>query len=339
MTSFQYASPLAIRTDNSPITGPTPINHSCGICGREFLKESGLKRHQKVHINTTAENNGPSFHCHICRLVFNCPNQYSEHVKLHHSQSQALKCSNCACFRPVTANCQTNPFKCESCCRTSISTLNNQVPPNSIQITTSAAQYENQSVTEVPETTNTRKRSKKEKQVHYPVQTLESKMKPYQCSQCGKGFSHSSTLAMHKKIHAGIYKYMCEFCHKKFFLNEYYTRHIRVHTKEKPYRCDLCDKSFSQSNTLTQHRRIHTGEKPYSCPECSRLFSVRDYLNKHMRTHTGEKPYICDICDRKYSQASGLRTHRKSHTIRDLPQANQNEIDLKPSMMMSGNSL
>lgn len=77
-----------------------------------------------------------------------------------------------------------------------------------------------------------------------------------------------------------------------------------------------------------------------------------------MRTHTGEKvsliliyqnfsiiykmmfskqPYICNICDRKYSQASGLRTHRKSHTIRDLPEASQNEM--KPSMMMAGNGL
>lgn len=51
-----------------------------------------------------------------------------------------------------------------------------------------------------------------------------------------------------------------------------------------------------------------------------------------------KQPYICNICDRKYSQASGLRTHRKSHSMRDLPEANPNEIDLKPSMM-AGNGL
>lgn len=195
MTPFQYASPLPVRSNNPPILESTQINHSCGICGREFLKESGLKRHLKVHINTTAENNGPSFHCHICRLVFNCPNQYSEHVKLQHGQSQALKCSNCACFRPITASCQTNPFKCESCCRTTISHHNNAVPPNSNQMTipNNAPQYQNnQSLIATPAAasaaTTTKKRSKKEKQqVHYPVQTLISKMKPYQCQQCGKG--------------------------------------------------------------------------------------------------------------------------------------------------------
>ncbi len=188
---------MPIRVNNPPILVATQINHSCGICGREFLKESGLKRHLKVHINTTAENSGPSFHCHICRLVFNCPNQYSEHVKLHHSQSQALKCSNCACFRPVTASCQTNPFKCESCCRTNVTSHNNEVPPNSNQMTIPinnvpqypAAKYQNLSLIGMPATTATKKRTKKEKQqqIHYPVQTLMSKIKPYQCQQCGKG--------------------------------------------------------------------------------------------------------------------------------------------------------
>lgn len=191
MTPFQYASPLPIRSNNPAILETNPINHSCGICGREFLKESGLKRHLKVHINTTAENSGPSFHCHICRLVFNCPNQYSEHVKLHHGQSQALKCSNCACFRPVTASCQTNPFKCESCCRATISNHNNEVPPNPNHMTipNNAPQYQVQSHIEPPPPPpTTKKRSKKDKQqIHYPVQTVISKMKPYQCQQCGKG--------------------------------------------------------------------------------------------------------------------------------------------------------
>lgn len=191
MTPFQYTTPLPVRPTNQPILVATQINHSCGICGREFLKESGLKRHLKVHINTTAENNGPSFHCHICRLVFSCPNQYSEHVKLHHSQSQALKCSNCACFRPITAGCQNNPFKCESCCR-NVSSHNSGVPPtnpNPMTMPNNVPQYQNPSHIETPSAPPaTKKRSKKDKpQIHYPVQTLIAKVKPYQCQQCGKG--------------------------------------------------------------------------------------------------------------------------------------------------------
>ncbi|NXM47855.1 ZSC30 protein, partial [Gymnorhina tibicen] len=56
-----------------------------------------------------------------------------------------------------------------------------------------------------------------------------SREQPYECGECGKSFSRSSSLINHRKIHTG----------------------------EKPYECLECWKSFRESSSLIQHEDIH----------------------------------------------------------------------------------
>ena len=82
-------------------------------------------------------------------------------------------------------------------------------------------------------------------------------MTPYICDTCGQSFAHSSTLAVHEGIHAGV----------------------------KPYNCDTCGQSFARSGTLIQHGRTHTGVKPYTCDSCGKSFAQSGTLTRHVKTH------------------------------------------------------
>ncbi|XP_006107986.2 zinc finger protein 883-like isoform X1 [Myotis lucifugus] len=138
--------------------------------------------------------------------------------------------------------------------------------------------------------------------------------KSYECSDCGMSFSHRSKLIEHRRGHTGERPYECRECGKFFRRKDYLHNHERVHTGDKPYECSDCGRCFRYQNGLIQHERIHTGEKPYECNYCGKSFSQSSTLLEHHRGHTGEKPYECSVCGTSFSRRSAFTRHQRIHT-------------------------
>ncbi|XP_075034481.1 uncharacterized protein LOC142095436 [Mixophyes fleayi] len=137
--------------------------------------------------------------------------------------------------------------------------------------------------------------------------------KLFTCSECGKSFNQRANFDTHQRIHTGEKPFVCSECGKCFSSKYYLSSHQKVHTKDRRFSCLECGRCFARSQNLIRHQMVHTGEKPFSCTECGKLFSQRYSRDAHQRIHTGEKPFFCVECGKCFTHYSSFIAHKQCH--------------------------
>ncbi|XP_034045258.1 mucin-2 isoform X2 [Thalassophryne amazonica] len=133
------------------------------------------------------------------------------------------------------------------------------------------------------------------------------------CPHCGKGFVYRFGLTKHiLMVHSRIKPFVCQICSRGFFSRRDVEAHIRIHTGEKPFQCNLCQKKFTRKVELNMHLMWHNGEKRHWCAFCGKAFLDYNNMKRHQYIHTGEKPYACTHCPKRFKQSSHLKKHMSS---------------------------
>lgn len=78
----------------------------------------------------------------------------------------------------------------------------------------------------------------------------------YICVDCGKHYTTSYNVRMHRNIHLGRNLYNCKFCNKEFSHKHVWETHERVHTGERPFKCPTCPKDFADRSNYNSHKKI-----------------------------------------------------------------------------------
>ncbi|XP_062552949.1 zinc finger protein 600-like [Armigeres subalbatus] len=138
--------------------------------------------------------------------------------------------------------------------------------------------------------------------------------RPFKCQICDRSYRNHKNLKAHiKGAHEGIRANKCEICGKNFSGSSYLVIHRRRHTGERPFKCTTCGKAFVDSRALSVHARLHTPGSRLKCMKCEKTFSSASALTVHNRLHTGVHPYKCEVCDKTFPQYNNLKHHMKKH--------------------------
>lgn len=183
-----------------------PEAKKCKTCGALYLNEKSLKLHERR--NTCQQE---SYQCNVCNKIFTDQKLFTEHTENHPQQQEQeiqepadplkkFQCNVCPrSFKMLSTlkdhlrtHTGDKPYKCSICGRGFSQNTNlKQHLRRHTSIKPFKCDHENCNATFV---------SKGELDSHTRTHTGAH---PYTCEQCGTGFTTSSSLLKHRRIHSG----------------------------------------------------------------------------------------------------------------------------------------
>ena len=182
---------------------------------------------------------------------------------------------------------------------------------------------------------------------------VQAKLKSALCETCGKTYSSSSALQIHKCFDAVLgthrreplqHVFGCGLCNMPYTSAARLNRHVLshgAHSSGSVYKCQLCGEQFEQIAALRDHLTVvHCIVLPqYQCSECYASFSAESVLKLHMRVHS-DRPHAfeCTVCGKKFIFHSLLKNHMAVHTGKKhvfCAQANNSTTNNDSSMVLA----
>lgn len=173
-----------------------------------------------------------------------------------------------------------------------------------------------------------------------------SKEKPFQCTICGKYYTHRNTLSRHQLLYCRPLKIKTESeeeCNLTEMIlkaqvvlqeeDEKILKKRQMQTEKPPSvleesshaakkvklsktKCLVCDSEFFDEASLENHREYHLSHR--TCCQCHKVLGNKSKLLTHHRSHTKELPYNCGLCSKRFAELSTLRKHEATHGERNF---------------------